>query len=1471
MATSTRPKKYQHTLTLNGDITVEDWFDQFQEHLHEEGLVEIALLTDQSNADQVTARSRNITAHFLTSIAPEVYTTLKCLIQPLKLNTRTYGQLKEVLINHMSPKPTVLTERFKFAKSSQKSGESLSDYLARLKSIAVKCEFEDYNLRIRDQFVFGLCERDAVEALLEEDAGTLTLDNAFKKAISIVRSKQEAQFINTSTGSNDQNFPSNVHSVSREIQCTKCLLPGHIAEKCNTKCFGCREKYHTKRNCPNKGRSRQFNSRQTSFKRNMDDNAKQRYSPTKNSRQGRRSVHAVQNNESNEELLDYEPDLDFGELYKVSMEQQDIEILSNVETVKSEFDHLSSFDIKHLHSADTFPDKFENYRIVQTNISDSRPLLKTFVNGAELMMEVDSGASVTVCSKETLDVAGVNVVLKPCRMRLSVANGEHLDILGKAKVDVCINGLCKSGMDIYVAQSKVPSLLGRTWISQFCGKNWMSKLWSSVENTNAQDANCDEKDSDFDSTAHVICSKKQPASYLESYFNGKMRSFEELSQSVVFEDRVGTVKDVQVRLRLKENAQPISEPPRRVAFAVKEKLEKAYAELEEQGILVNVEDSPWGTPVVPVLRGDKVRVCGDYTRTLNKVLHEKHHPLPTFEECMSKVVGGQKWTKIDIRQAYNHLEIHPDDIHLTTLNTHCGQKAWTKLPYGLTVSGDYFQENLDIILKGTKMTAWRSDDILVSGIDDKDHLRNVNEVFCRLEHHGLKVRKEKTAFSRDSVVYLGHKVQAGGSSPVRSKIEDLLKAQTPQNVQQLVSFLSAVGYYRRYLPDLATVIAPLDRLRSKDTEWQWGKAEQQAFEKLREMLCSNRLLAMYDPKLPIKIESDASNYGLGSVISHIYPDGSEKPIEYASRTLSKAERKYSQIDKEALAIIWSVKRFHYYVYGRSFELVSDHKPLIHIFGKNKGLPEMSSNRISRWALFLMNYNYTIKYRNTREHANCDMLSRLPRTTHHDDEVDEVAELFSITLEEIFIDAKAIASETRRDPILNRVAMWVLDGWPPKLPSNTENSSEFQAFWSRREQLALEVDCVTWGNRVVIPKNFRDDVLKLLHSTHVGRSAMKAVARSYVWWPGIDHDIDQLVQSCSECAVHSNTMPKTVDHPWVRSYKPWQRIHVDFAGEFLGKFWFLLMDSYSKWPEVVCMNKTITSSATIRALRQIFCREGIPHIMVSDQGPQFTSQEFGEFTKMNGIRHVLCPTFSPKSNGQIERFVQTFKRAMKKLHEKSSDLDLNLAKFLLTYRNTPHSVTGQPPAVRFKGRTLRSRLHLLRPTDRLVLENLHPERSEKILSGTRKERTFNQNQSVWVQMTADKSWVPATVVGTHGKSPVYDIEFKGRVVKKHADQLKQRVRPVIRIEKHKLTESEKAEIRRNMTPTDTPTRDSAGDDESTAVITPVPDTSNQQAETANTPLTHHSPGQSSPEVSPTPSQPVRRSERLQNKTKVNYFE
>ena len=199
------------------------------------------------------------------------------------------------------------------------------------------------------------------------------------------------------------------------------------------------------------------------------------------------------------------------------------------------------------------------------------------------------------------------------------------------------------------------------------------------------------------------------------------------------------------------------------------------------------------------------------------------------------------------------------------------------------------------------------------------------------------------------------------------------------------------------------------------------------------------------------------------------------------------------------------------------------------------------------------------------------------------------------------------------------------------------------------------------------------------------------------------------------------MPKVMDHPWVRSTKPWQRVHVDFAGEFMGNYWMLLVDSYSKWPEVVRMGQNTKVPATIRALRNVFSRNGVPCLMVSDQGPQFISHDFERFMRSNNIRHILCPTYSPKSNGLVERFVQSFKGAMKKMGETSSDLDKNLANFLLTYRNTPHFTTKQPPSVLYHGRTLRSRMHQLRPSDHQIVESLEPTREQKLIDNAAKER------------------------------------------------------------------------------------------------------------------------------------------------------
>lgn len=214
--------------------------------------------------------------------------------------------------------------------------------------------------------------------------------------------------------------------------------------------------------------------------------------------------------------------------------------------------------------------------------------------------------------------------------------------------------------------------------------------------------------------------------------------------------------------------------------------------------------------------------------------------------------------------------------------------------------------------------------------------------------------------------------------------------------------------------------------------------------------------------------------------------------------------------------------------------------------------------------------------------------------------------------------------------------------------------------------------------------------------------------------------------------------------------------------------------------------------TIRALRDIFSRFGLPFTMVTDNGPQFSSYEFKLFTDSNGIKHIYSPTYSPKSNGCAERLVGTWKRSMKKTFETCKDLDLNNAKFLINYRNTPNTVTGIAPAVRLFNRTLRSRLHQLRPSDRQIREGLHAEREEKVIEGRRSERKFEESEPVWAQINDDKVWHPATITKEYPNSPMYDLSYKNRIIKKHADHLKKRIVPVMT--KQPITEDEKQVLR-----------------------------------------------------------------------------
>ena len=1423
MATRMKESKLEPLSVVN--CCHKSWFERYEFFLLAGDTPAVPELeNDGSNLAEVTAAKKKHLALFIARVDESMYKLLKSLTQE-PLENCSYEQCKKLILDHLAPAPTKFAQRHKLRNCVQESEESAATFISRLRTIANECDFDNYNEAILDQLLTGLRDQKVVSELLTKE--NLTLAMAVKEALSREQAGKEAQFMNSTLSSGGEsskpvNFVRKSPTFKRTVKnpyvkkgegsggkqkggkhkllkCNRCGLRGHEAENCQVRCHICKKIGHISKKC----------------KQN-------------------RNVHNIEQGETSSESYEFGMDKNCENVLDDELYSEYYDDCHLIETVyvKRVADTCSLFNSDNLDSecvankslcvdsAESFAD-FNNLNCESdlnvcnsdsvvsddVNLIDltvSKPCVEVQINNRNLRMEFDTGSAVSVVSKQTLLTCGLaNLTLAPSRKTLRVANGEIKTVDGCATVTVELNGNKAHDMQLYVAED-FPSLFGRPWIVKFCGQNWLDKLLNTrfVHNlapdksreVSAVSPSCQScSGSVVDKSANMLTdgvNVKNGWKCTDTCTSvDQCRSIAQLKQSEVFKPGLGLVKGVEASLVLKDNAKPIMLKARTLPYALRDMVEQELNSMVDANILSKVEDSPWGTPLVPVKKdgGLSVRICGDYKSTLNKCVSTKQYPLPTIEECFNAVQGGKRFSKIDIKKAYNNLLIREEDRVLTTLNTHKGLYQWNRLPYGISSASAIFQSVMDDTLTGIPMTCCRIDDILVSGRNDEEHLMNLNNVIIRLERRGFKCKVEKSCFMQEEVVYLGHVVSADGIKPVQSKVESLLKAPEPRNVDELISFLGAVNYYRRYLPKLSAVIAPLERLRTKTVKWQWTTTERDAFQKLKMLLSSKQVLTFYDPKLPLKVDTDASSGGIGAVLSHILPNGEERPIEFISRTLSPAERNYAQIDKEALAIVWALKRLHIYLYMRRFTLVTDHRALVRIFG-DKPIPEMTAGRLTRWALFLMNYQYDIQYRNTKDHANADMLSRLPRPVKHDGtETSELSDMFALTMSETLLNAELVANHTRKDPILSKALEYTLNGWP----KNLQCDGDLKALWNRRDELSHELGCLTWGARVIIPVKLRDTVMNILHAMHIGVAGIKSLARSYVYWPRIDTHIEDTARTCETCAKHGKNLTKIVNHPWAKTSAPFERVHADFAGPFLGSMWLLLVDTYSKWPEIIQMNMNTTSSATIRAFRSIFSRTGLPICLVTDNGPQFISEETERYLKSCGIKHVTVPTYSPKSNGMCERLVQTFKSALKKMSETSRDVAKNLYDFLLTYRNTPHSATGQTPAVLAFNRTLRSKLHQIKPADRQREMQMQSEKLQDVVNEHAKTREFQEQQPVFAKINDKGCWEQAKVIKRLGEnSNNYMIQQGDRVVKKHADVIKPQLKPVIKLRRLTIPGPEK---------------------------------------------------------------------------------
>ncbi|PIC40074.1 hypothetical protein B9Z55_011551 [Caenorhabditis nigoni] len=976
-------------------------------------------------------------------------------------------------------------------------------------------------------------------------------------------------------------------------------------------------------------------------------------------------------------------------------------------------------------------------------VNTIRQFVSAKIENQAVNFQLDTGSDITLIGRKDWERIG-KPKLEGYKTKVKSASGNELQLLGRTLVNFELKGSVGSE---YVYVREHGNLLGLDWIGKSSEMSYhMSKMVNALSQTNT----------------------------------GSIQEELKTQFPEVFKEGLGRCTKEKAALTVNKNASPVYKPKRPVSFGAREAVEKELNRLESMNVLKKVNHSKWAAPLVCVKKaGGDLRVCADFKTGLNSALEDEDHPIPVPEDIFATLNGGRFFSTVDLKDAYLQVELSEESKELCTINTHRGLYQYQRLAFGTKTAPMVFQRIMDKMISGLDGVTAYLDDIIIVGSTEKEHKDNLFKLFSRITEYGFRVKLEKCRFLEEEIKFLGFIVDKNGRRPDEEKIRAIKNMDTPKGEKDLRSFMGMITHYGTFIPHMKSLRGPLDILLGKNVEWKWTELEEELFQKLKDTLTSDLNLTHYQPNLPVIVAADACEYGIGAVISHKMPDGTEKPIAHAAKSLNTAEKNYSQIEKEGLGLIFAVKRFHKYLYGRKFLLRTDHKPLLSIFGSKKGIPVHSQNRLVRWSTILLAYDFDIEYIKTDEFGQADALSRMIQKIPAEDEDVVIAQVeldvedsLQSAVRKLPVTVSEIQEETEKNKVLQNVIKRISKGtWPRKV------DEKLKQFNSIKDALSTVQECLMFGDRVVVPFSLQRAVLKQLHEGHPGMARMKQLARAFVYWPGLDDDVEKVVAKCNTCQSQGKTLRKVPLVPWKTPERVWQRIHVDFAGPENGQYYLVAVDAKSKWAEVKIV-KTISATSTVRTLKEIFSQNGLPETIVSDNGTQFVSKEFATMCQENGIEHLRSPAFHPQSNGQAERFVDTLKRGLKKLKGEGSVSNETLSEFLLHYRSTPSTaLSGISPAEAHLNRRLRTKMSLMMPQLNKRSggsENCSMKKQFDKHHGV-KARAYIKGEKVFIKLFEKNkwSWKPATVDRRKGRV-VYDVvlaDGRERVV--HANQLKRR--------------------------------------------------------------------------------------------------
>ena len=602
------------------------------------------------------------------------------------------------------------------------------------------------------------------------------------------------------------------------------------------------------------------------------------------------------------------------------------------------------------------------------------------------------------------------------------------------------------------------------------------------------------------------------------------------------------------------------------------------------------------------------------------------------------------------------------------------------MPFGISSAAEVMPKRNEETFGDIGDVHMVADDMIIASETESAHDATLLKVMTRAQEKGAKFNKKKIQFKVAEVNYLGNIITLEGIKADPKKIAAIANMPTPHDRQSLLRLLGMVKYLSAYIPHESIITAPMRALLRKDVAWQWEHEHNTALEQVKAALASAPVLQFYCVKKAVTLQADASQSGLGACLLQ---EG--KPIAYASRALTNAERNYAQIEKELLAICFACTKFHQYIYGKECSVQTDHRPLEAIFRKPMN---QTSPRLQRMLLKLQRYQLNVGYIPGKLMYVADTLSRAhpPQGKYQDDEDfdDKLEIMVQSMLSNIPIKAmdwKKIQQATEDDPIFQGLKSMIINGWPDHKSSLP---SELQPYWQVKDDLYIANEVVLYNEHIVIPAELQTKALALLHESHQGIEKSKMRAKSTMFWPGIGQDIEDSVEKCPICLTHRNQQQKEPLLPHPVPERPWQKVGSDIL-TFQNVDYLLVVDYYSKYPEIIKIEDK-SAGTIIAKMKAIFARHGIPEELMSDNMP-YASKEFHQFASEWNIKLTTSSPLYPQSNGQSERFVQTVKQMLKKVKEEGKDFYIAL----LEYRTTPISGSEYSPSQMLMSRMLHSKL------------------------------------------------------------------------------------------------------------------------------------------------------------------------------------